>query len=80
MGYLTVIGSLLFASGLMLLGFMHVAIATYSPHLGDYSESRLLATLSQISGTVPYFLSIVLAFGGAALLVIAVITSKEKDK
>lgn len=55
------IGSLLILSGTILLGIMHLAIATYIPNLTGWGSppGKFATVLNEIMGWFPYILSIV---------------------
>ncbi|WP_042221843.1 hypothetical protein [Oceanobacillus manasiensis] len=65
------LGYVLFMSGTVLFGIMHLAIALYIPNLGGWSDppGLMVTTLSDIAGWVPYTLSIVFMIIGAFLIV-----------
>ncbi|MBU0906239.1 MAG: hypothetical protein KKF57_13685 [Firmicutes bacterium] len=61
----TQFAALLFISGVLLFGLMHVCIAIYSSN----SNSGLLYALSEIKGWIPYLLSITfMVIGGFIFL------------
>lgn len=70
------LGSLLFLSGIILFGIMHVAIAFHSPQFpGDF-----IATLTQVMGWVPYLLSIVFMLTGLFILLNGILDERlEKE-
>ncbi|RNA66993.1 hypothetical protein [Alteribacter keqinensis] len=63
-------GYVLFLSGLVLFGLMHVAIALYVPHLGGWGDppGKFVTVLNEIMGWVPYVLSVILMIVGAGIL------------
>lgn len=69
-------GSLLFLSGIILFGLMHVAIAFHSPQLtGDF-----VSTLSNAKGWIPYLLSIVFMLTGLFILLDGILDERlEKE-
>lgn len=73
-----VIGSLLFLSGTILLGLMHVAIALYIPDLTGWSDppGKIPTVLNEISGWFPYVLSIVQIIIGTILILISFLKDK----
>lgn len=66
------LGYVLFMSGTVLFGIMHLAIAIYIPSLQSWGDppGLLVSVLSEIAGWVPYTLSIVFMIIGAFLIVI----------
>lgn len=64
------IGSMLILSGTILLGFMHLAMATYIPNMTGWGSppGKFATVLNGIMGWFPYILSIV-QIGIGALLV-----------
>lgn len=69
-------GSLLFLSGIILFGLMHVAIAFHSPQFqGDF-----VSTLTRVKGWAPYLLSIVFILIGAFILLNGILDERlEKE-
>ncbi|MFP3919515.1 hypothetical protein U5N28_17080 [Lysinibacillus telephonicus] len=64
------IGSLLILSGTILLGIMHLAIATYIPNLTgwSYPPGKFATVLNEIMGWFPYILGIVQILIGTILV------------
>lgn len=64
------IGSLLILSGTILLGIMHLAIATYIPNMTGWSSppGKFATVLNGIMGWFPYILSIVQILIGTILV------------
>lgn len=64
------IGSLLILSGTILLGIMHLSIATYMPNLSGWSTppGKFATVLNDIRGWFPYGLSLVQILIGTTLL------------
>ncbi|MGE6256677.1 hypothetical protein ACQKCU_02025 [Heyndrickxia sporothermodurans] len=64
-------GIILFLSGIFLFGIMHLAIALYIPHLGGWSDppGKLATVLEEISGRVPYLLSIAFMIIGGIFII-----------
>jgi len=65
------LGYVLFMSGTILFGIMHLAIALYVPSLGGWSDPPgLISTvLSDTAGRVPYILSIIFMIIGIIFIV-----------
>lgn len=65
-------GATLFMSGVILFGIIHLAIASYIPHLGVYENppGRLFTVLTSITAWIPYILSILMMIGGFILLLL----------
>ncbi len=69
-------GSLLFLSGIILFGLMHVAIAFHSPQFqGDF-----VSTLTRVKGWVPYLLSIVFILIGAFILLDGIVDERVENE
>ncbi|MFJ7973798.1 hypothetical protein [Psychrobacillus sp. NPDC096389] len=67
---LKLFGYVLFITGIILFGLMHLAIAIYIPNLSGWSPPGKLATiLNEIIGWVPYTLSIFLFVIGALIII-----------
>lgn len=66
------IGALLFLSGVILFGMMHLAIAIYIPQMLNWSDppGTFISALNGISGWVPYLLSIVLMVIGLIMILV----------
>lgn len=66
------IGALLFLSGIILFGMMHLAIAIYIPQMLNWSDppGKFISALNGISGWVPYLLSIVLMVIGLIMILV----------
>ncbi|MFC6039013.1 hypothetical protein ACFPYN_06035 [Paenisporosarcina macmurdoensis] len=64
------IGSLLILSGTILLGIMHLSIATYMPNLSGWSTppGKFATVLNDIRGWFPYGLSLVQILIGTTIL------------
>ncbi|WP_088102863.1 hypothetical protein [Halalkalibacter urbisdiaboli] len=75
-------GYILFLSGTVLLGLMHVAIALFIPNLRGWSDppGKLATVLTEIIGWGPYVLSIIFISIGALILLfdLWIIIQKEK--
>ncbi|HCX49821.1 MAG TPA: hypothetical protein DG757_12495, partial [Bacillus sp. (in: Bacteria)] len=58
---LQILGYVLFISGIMLFGLMHLAIALFIPHLGGWSSppGKLATVLNEMIGWAPYIFSII---------------------
>jgi len=68
---LNLFGYVLFISGIMLFGLMHLSIALYIPNMSEWSDppGKLATVLNQIIGWVPYTLSIILFIIGAIIII-----------
>ncbi|WP_404469606.1 hypothetical protein [Sutcliffiella horikoshii] len=68
---LSLFGYVLFISGIMLFGLMHLSIALYIPNMSEWSDppGKLATVLNQIIGWVPYTLSIILFIIGAVIII-----------
>jgi vacuolar-type H+-ATPase subunit I/STV1 len=68
---LKLFGYVLFISGIMLFGLMHLAIALFVPNLSGWSDppGKLVIVLNEIIGWVPYILSIILFIIGAWIII-----------
>lgn len=79
---LQIAGYVLFLSGTILFGFMHLAIALYQPHLGGWSSppGKIATLLNQIDGWVPYVLSILFLCGGGCLILYDLWFSEKKER
>ncbi|MBU9714038.1 hypothetical protein [Evansella tamaricis] len=64
------IGATLFISGIMLFGFVHLAIANYVPNMGGWSNppGKFATARAETMVNVPYFLSIILIIIGLLLI------------
>lgn len=64
-------GNVLFLSGTTLFGIMHLSIALFIPHIGDWSDppGKLVTVLNEIDGWVPYVLSIIFMSIGAIIFI-----------
>lgn len=67
---LKLFGYVLFISGIMLFGLMHLAIALFIPNLSGWSDppGKLATVLNEIIGWFPYTLSIILFVIGAMII------------
>lgn len=66
-----VLGLALFASGTLLLGIMHLAIALYIPSMTEWvNPGKFKSVLTQTMGWFPYIFSIILMVAGVILLII----------
>ncbi|MGD6893569.1 MULTISPECIES: hypothetical protein [Bacillus] len=74
-------GYILFFSGIVLFGFMHLAIAAYMPHLTGWSNppGKLASVLTDIAGWVPYVLSIALIAAGILIVIYHLFFFKKGD-
>ncbi|MGM0896568.1 MAG: hypothetical protein ACQEV0_01635 [Bacillota bacterium] len=75
------IGSTLFISGVILFGIIHLAVASYIPHMGVYENppGRLFTVLGSITAWVPYILSIIMMIGGFILLLLPTFKQTERS-
>ena len=67
---LKLFGNVLFISGILLFGLMHLAIALFIPNLLGWSDlqGKLVTVLNEIIEWVPYILSIILFIIGASII------------
>lgn len=65
------LGAIFFTSGVFLFGLIHLAIATYIPHLAYFEGGKLATVLRSTSAWAPYILSLVLMVGGFVLLLLS---------
>ncbi|WP_347860929.1 hypothetical protein U0355_09495 [Salimicrobium sp. PL1-032A] len=74
-------GYVLFVSGIILFGIMHLAIASYIPDLTGWSNppGKLATVLDDIVGWVPYLLSIALFVVGALIMIYDLWQTKQKE-
>ncbi|GAB1804894.1 hypothetical protein [Priestia megaterium] len=79
---LQLFGTILFISGIILFGLMHLAIALYIPHLGEWSDppGKLTVVLDEIIGWFPYMLSILFMLLGGAMLIFDLWKSIQKEQ
>lgn len=75
------IGSLLILSGTVLLGLMHLAIATYIPNISGWASppGKFAVVLTEIMGWVPYVLSILQIIIGSNLVWISLSNQKQSQ-
>lgn len=75
------IGSLLILSGTVLLGLMHLAIATYISNISGWAGSpgRFAIVLTETMGWVPYILSILQIIIGSNLVWISLSNQKQSE-
>lgn len=75
------IGSLLILTGTVLLGFMHLAIATYIPNISGWTgpPGKFAIVLTEISGWVPYILSIIQIIIGSNLVWTSLSNQKQSQ-
>jgi hypothetical protein len=79
---LQLFGSILFISGIILFGIMHLAIALSIPNLGGWSDppGKFVMVLNEIMGWVPYVLSITLMLIGGYILINNLWETKQIEK
>ena len=70
------LGSLLFLSGVILFGLMHVAIAFHSPQF----PGNFVSTLTRVTGWIPYLLSIVFMLTGLFILLNGVLDERLENE
>ncbi len=68
--------ALLFVSGVILFGLVHVCIAIYS----SGSNSGLMYALSGISGWIPYLLSIVFMVIGGFIFLDEIVEERSREE
>ena len=73
------IGAVLFLSGVVLFGFVHLAVALYTPHLGYYVGGRFSTILRSTSTWIPYVLSIILVVSGFTILILSWSDKKKSN-
>ena len=66
--------TLLFVSGVLLFGLMHVAIASVS------SQGGLIDTVTSISGWIPYLLSIIFMATGGFILSNEILNERDREE
>ncbi|WP_017381784.1 hypothetical protein [Paenisporosarcina sp. TG-14] len=73
------IGPLLILSGTILLGIMHLSIATYMPNLSGWSSppGKFVTVLNEIRGWFPYGLGLVQILIGTTMLLYYFEKSKQ---
>jgi hypothetical protein len=78
---LLIFGYVIFVSGIVLFGFMHVAIAAHIPSLTGWSDppGKLASVLNDIIGWVPYVLSIVMMIAGILIVIYDLFYIKNGD-
>lgn len=79
---LQMFGCILFISGTLLLGLMHVAIALFIPNLRGWSDppGKLATVLNEIIGWGPYVLSIIFISIGALILIYDLWQTIQREK
>ncbi|GAB1768575.1 hypothetical protein [Priestia megaterium] len=79
---LQLFGTILFISGIILFGLMHLAIALYIPHLEEWSDppGKLAVVLNEIIGWIPYVLSILFMLLGGSMLIFDLWKSNHKEQ
>lgn len=79
---LQIFGYVLFFSGIVLFGFMHLAIALYIPNLGGWSDppGKFETVLNDIMGWVPYTLSILFILIGVFIVIFDILQTKRIEK
>lgn len=78
---LKLFGNVLFISGILLFGLMHLAIALFIPNLSGWSDlpGKLVTVLNEIIGWVPYTLSIILFIIGASIIIYDLSQIRQKS-
>ena len=78
---LKLFGNILFISGILLFGLMHLAIALFIPNLSGWSDlpGKLVTVLNEIIGWVPYTLSIILFIIGASIIIYDLSQIRQKS-
>lgn len=78
---LRMFGYVLFISGIMLFGLMHLSIALFIPNLSGWSDppGKLAIVLNEIIGWVPYTLSIILFIIGAFIIIYDVWQIRQRE-
>ena len=78
---LKLFGNILFISGIILFGLMHLAIALFIPNLSGWSDlpGKLVTVLNEIIGWVPYTLSIILFIIGASIIIYDLSQIRQKS-
>lgn len=79
---LQMFGYVLFFSGTVLFGLMHLAIALFIPNLTGWSDppGKLTVVLNEIIGWVPYILSILFISVGAIILIYDLWQTSQKEE
>ncbi|WP_093072597.1 hypothetical protein [Salisediminibacterium halotolerans] len=74
-------GYVLFISGVLLFGMMHVAIAIHIPDLTEWSREfgMMPSVLDEIFGWVPYLMSITLFVLGASIILFDLWKVRQND-
>jgi hypothetical protein len=77
---LQLFGFVLFISGTVLFGIMHLAIALFIPNLGGWSDppGKFVVVLNEIMGWVPYVLSIMFMLIGGFILIYDLWENRQK--
>ena len=78
---LKLFGNVLFISGILSFGLMHLAIALFIPNLSGWSDllGKLVTVLNEIIGWVPYTLSIILFIIGASIIIYDLSQIRQKS-
>ena len=78
---LKLFGNVLFISGILLFGLMHLAIALFIPNLSGWSDlpGKLVTVLNEIIGWIPYTLSIILFIIGASIIIYDLSQIRQKS-
>ena len=78
---LKLFGNVLFISGILLFGLMHLAIALFIPNLSGWSDllGKLVTVLNEIIGWIPYTLSIILFIIGASIIIYDLLRIRQKS-
>ena len=78
---LKLFGNILFISGILLFGLMHLAIALFIPNLSGWSDlpGKLVTVLNEIIGWIPYTLSIILFIIGASIIIYDLSQIRQKS-
>ncbi|WP_413305962.1 hypothetical protein AA0X95_04790 [Bacillus sp. 1P10SD] len=79
---LQIFGYVLFSSGTVLFGLMHLAIALYIPKLNGWSDppGKFETVLNDIMGWVPYTLSLLFILIGGFIVIFDILQTKRIEK